>query len=86
MHHDLARPLAPAFHLVARHVANDQVVRLHHALADAGGSAEHAILADAVRDVAVVGRDPILGPQVAADFHDVLAQLLFVGLTQDLLV
>ena len=72
---DLARPLPLARDLLAVHVDDAEVVRLHVPLRDPGRRAEDPVLAQAVRDVAVVRRGEPLGVDPPADLAHLLAEL-----------
>jgi hypothetical protein len=72
---DLARSLAIARDLLPVHVDDAEVVGLHEALRDPGRRAEDAVLAQAIADVAVVGRGEPLGVDAPADLAHQLAQL-----------
>ena len=76
--HDLAGPLPLAAELLALHVDDAQVVGLHKALADQRRRADDLVLADAVADVAVVGRGEALLVEAVADFANFLLDLVDV--------
>ena len=75
---DLARPLPLARDLLAVQVDDAQVVGLHEALRDPRRRAEHAVVAQPVADVAVVGRGEALVVDPAADLAHLLAKLPLV--------
>ena len=75
VHQDLAGALALAGDLLALHVHRADVVRLEEALADAGGGAEHAVLADATGVVALVAGAESLEPDAPADLAHLLLEL-----------
>ena len=79
MHRDLGGSLARAIDLVALQIADDDIGGRHHALADAGASAQNAAIVQAHADVAIVRRDPSFLIDQLADVEDVLA-ILFLRL------
>ena len=54
-------------------VANDQVIRRHHALADGGRRAQDTVVFQADADVTVVGRNPPLLKDKLPDLDDILS-------------
>jgi hypothetical protein len=74
MHHDLRGPLLASGDLVALHIANDQVVRVHHALADARGRTQQTVLVKPNRDIPVVGGHPAFLIHQPSNFDDIQAQ------------
>ena len=75
VHGDLGGALSAAFEFAPLHVHDDQVLGVHHALADAGGRTQHPVLIQADGDVAVVGGHPALLPDEAPDLDDILPQI-----------
>ncbi len=73
VHQDLAGALAPTLDLVAFHIANDQVVGMHHTLANARGGGQNALRVQADGDVAVVRGDPSFFKNQTANLDDVFA-------------
>ena len=56
-------------------VDNDEIVDVHHALADTRGRRENAIAVQPDGDIAIVGGDPALLIDEPADIDNILAQL-----------
>ena len=77
VHCDFGRPLARALDLIAIQVANDQIVRGHHAFADGRAGAQNSISVQSHADISIVGRDPALLIHQFSDVNDVLPVLQF---------
>src|SRR5579862_1205884 len=77
MHGNFAGHIAPAGYFVAIVIADYQVVRLHHSLADSGGSGEDAVFIQAERNVPVVRGDETIPVDPPANLHDFAAYFVF---------
>src|SRR4051812_6343084 len=58
VHRHFSGALAFTGNTVAAVVANQQIIGVHAALANTGGRGQDAVLIEASRDVAIVGRNP----------------------------
>ena len=75
VHAHLGGALARPADFVAVQIADDDIVRRHHALAYARGRRQNPFFVQTNGDVAVVGRDPAFVEHQPSDLDDVVAKL-----------
>src|SRR6185437_15500072 len=76
VHRNLAGTLARTFDLTSVHVTNDEILRLHKALAYSRRRTEYTVLIEPDTDIAIVHRHPSFVIDETANTKEILAMLL----------